>query len=230
MCPTARSRRFPWRSKARMRRQSSSPGSPGLRARWLDTYETERIGFARRLVATTDRAFSFATADGQIAEIVRTCIVPVVFPRVVALEPVRDYIFRTVSQITLNYRRTPLSAGAAGHVHGGDRLPWVRSESADNFVPLTAMVWQVHVYGAAKPELVHWCSDRNLALHVFPWTAQDEAAGACARCALSLKARYLRGARRAVRRAGRHRALLRRAGTPARGQERTEPGRQRAHA
>ncbi len=30
----------------------------------LDSYEAERIGFARRLVATTDRVFSFATAQG----------------------------------------------------------------------------------------------------------------------------------------------------------------------
>jgi 2-polyprenyl-6-methoxyphenol hydroxylase-like FAD-dependent oxidoreductase len=35
----------------------------------LDSYEAERIGFARRLVATTDRAFSFATAEGRIADI-----------------------------------------------------------------------------------------------------------------------------------------------------------------
>src|SRR5271167_2048179 len=56
----------------------------------LDTYETERIGFAKRLVATTDRVFTFATAEGRIAEIIRTRIVPVIFPKVVALEPVRD--------------------------------------------------------------------------------------------------------------------------------------------
>ena len=143
----------------------------------LDTYETERIGFARRLVATTDRVFTLATAEGRIAEIMRTRIVPVIFPRVVAFEPVRDYIFRTVSQITLNYRRTPLSVGAAGHVHGGDRLPWIRSEGTDNFAPLSAMIWQVHVYGAAHPDLIKWCRDRNVALHVFAWTAQHEAAG-----------------------------------------------------
>jgi len=143
----------------------------------LDTYETERIGFARRLVATTDRAFSFATAQGRVADIVRTRIVPVVFPRVVAFEPVRNFIFRTVSQITLNYRRTPLSVGAAGHVHGGDRLPWVRSEDADNFAPLSAMIWQVHVYGEARPELAELCADRNIELHEFAWGAQHEAAG-----------------------------------------------------
>ena len=48
----------------------------------------------------------------------------------------------------LNYRGGPLSRGAAGHVHGGDRLPWVAVDGADNFAPLAGMDWQVHVYGA----------------------------------------------------------------------------------
>src|SRR3984893_18772202 len=143
----------------------------------LDTYEAERIGFARRLVATTDRVFSFATADGRIADILRTRIVPVIFPKVVALGPVRDYLFRTVSQITLNYRGMPLSVGSAGHVHGGDRLPWVPSQGSDNFAPLSAIIWQVHVYGAARPELTKWCADRNIDLHVFTWAPQCQAAG-----------------------------------------------------
>ena len=143
----------------------------------LDSYETERIGFAKRLVATTDRVFSFATAEGRSADIIRTRIVPVIFPKVVAFWPVRDFLFRTVSQITLNYRGMPLSVGAAGHVHGGDRLPWVRSEGTDNFASLSAMIWQVHVYGAARPELAEWCADRNVKLHVFAWQAQDEVAG-----------------------------------------------------
>jgi len=143
----------------------------------LDSYEAERIGFARRLVATTDRVFSFATAEGRIADIIRTRVAPVIFPKVVGLEPVRDFLFRTVSQITLNYRGTRLSAGAAGHVHGGDRLPWVRDKSADNFVPLSAMTWQIHVYGKAKLELVKWCADHKVELNVFAWTGQHEAAG-----------------------------------------------------
>ena len=71
----------------------------------------------------------------------------------------------------------PLSAGSAGHVQGGDRLPWVRSEGMDNFASLSAMIWQVHVYGTARPELAKWCSDRNVELHVFAWQQQHEAAG-----------------------------------------------------
>ena len=41
-----------------------------------------------------------------------------------SLEQVREYMFRTVSQITLNYRSSPLAVGEAGEVKAGDRLPW----------------------------------------------------------------------------------------------------------
>ena len=42
----------------------------------LDSYEPERIAFARRLVATTDRAFTGVTSDGPIARRVRLNVVP----------------------------------------------------------------------------------------------------------------------------------------------------------
>jgi 2-polyprenyl-6-methoxyphenol hydroxylase-like FAD-dependent oxidoreductase len=143
----------------------------------LDTYEAERIEFARRLVATTDRVFSFVTAEGRIADIIRTRIAPVVFPRIVALEPVRAFIFRTVSQITLNYRGLPLSVGSAGRIHGGDRVPWVPGNGEDNFTSLSDMLWQVHVYGKARDDLVGWCADRGIPLHVFEWKPEHNAAG-----------------------------------------------------
>jgi hypothetical protein len=143
----------------------------------LDSYEAERIGFARRLVATTDRVFSFATAEGWIADILRTRVAPVLFPRVIAFEAAREYIFRTVSQITLNYRGCPLSAGSAGHVHGGDRLPWVPVDGKDNFESLASMTWQVHVYGSASARLAAWCADHDVPLHVFDWRTEHEAAG-----------------------------------------------------
>ena len=42
----------------------------------LDIYETERIAFARRLVKTTDQAFTVATADGEFANLIRVWIAP----------------------------------------------------------------------------------------------------------------------------------------------------------
>jgi len=101
----------------------------------------------------------------------------VVLPAAMAFEAAREYLFRTVSQITLNYRGGPLSAGAAGHVHGGDRLPWVPNDGKDNFEPLATMTWQVHVYGLASSELAAWCASHDVPLHVFDWRSEHEAAG-----------------------------------------------------
>jgi 2-polyprenyl-6-methoxyphenol hydroxylase-like FAD-dependent oxidoreductase len=143
----------------------------------LNSYEAERIGFARRLVATTDRVFSFATAEGRIADILRTRVAPIVFPLAVNFEAVREFMFRTVSQIMLNYRQSPLSRGTAGHVHAGDRLPWVAADGTDNFAPLASMDWQVHVYGSADAELSAFCARLNLRLCVFAWRSEHEAAG-----------------------------------------------------
>src|SRR5262249_47761505 len=117
----------------------------------LATYEPERIGFARRLVATTDRAFIFVTKQGGVARWVRTRLVPPIAAVLFRLAAVRRLLFRTVSQINVNYRTSPLSAGAAGAVRGGDRLPWVETEPGkDNFAPLASLAWQVHVYGEPR--------------------------------------------------------------------------------
>ena len=143
----------------------------------LDTYETERIAFARRLVATTDRVFTFVTANGRLAKLVRTRVAPYLLSAATSLEPVRELLFRTVSQITLNYRDMPLSAGLAGGVHGGDRLPWVTEGAGDNYLPLSGLLWQVHVYGDATQALRTACARDGLPLHVFASTPAHEAAG-----------------------------------------------------
>ncbi len=139
----------------------------------LESYEPERIAFARRLVATTDQAFTGATSHGAIARLVRLRLVPLLFPFLFKLATVRRLMFRTVSQTVVTYRGSSLSKGQAGKVHGGDRLPWVKTglngDAADNFAPLTSLDWQVHVYGDAAPKLRETCEARKLPLHIFPW-------------------------------------------------------------
>jgi 2-polyprenyl-6-methoxyphenol hydroxylase-like FAD-dependent oxidoreductase len=139
----------------------------------LDSYEPERIAFARRLVATTDQAFTGVTSSRAIARLMRLHIVPLLIPAFFALKTVRHFLFRTVSQTAVNYRGSSLSEGRAGTVHGGDRLPWVKTDlngvNTDNFAPLTSVDWQVHVYGDAPPGVQAVCDGRKLSLHVFPW-------------------------------------------------------------
>jgi hypothetical protein len=139
----------------------------------LDSYEPERIAFARRLVATTDRAFTGVTSSGAIARRLRMDIVPRLMPLLFKFTSVRRFMFRTISQTAVNYRGSSLSEGRTGAIHGGDRLPWIQTDlngdHTDNFRPLTSMNWQVHVYGDAVPELQKLCEVRKLSLHVFPW-------------------------------------------------------------
>jgi 2-polyprenyl-6-methoxyphenol hydroxylase-like FAD-dependent oxidoreductase len=153
----------------------------------LDSYEPERIGFARRLVATTDRAFSGVTSNGWIARRIRLNIVPLVFPLIFRFHALRRFMFRTVSQTAINYRDSSLSEGGAGAVQGGDRLPWVAAplNGSDNFEPLTSLDWQVHVYGEASREIVAICKERELSLHVLPWREE------CRRAGLARDAIYL---------------------------------------
>jgi len=145
----------------------------------LDSYEVERIAFARRLVATTDRIFSLVTKAGSFAEFIRLKLVPLVLPQLLGSERSRRIAFRTVSQINIKYRSSALSEGIDGEVHGGDRLPWVPSAPGedDNFVPLGSMDWQVHVYGEPSGELVEACRELQLPLHAYPWTSAASDAG-----------------------------------------------------
>ncbi len=138
----------------------------------LDSYEPERIAFARRLVATTDRAFTAVTSPGAIARFVRLRLVPLAVPplfrfRRIAAVPV-PYSLETA----VSYRGSALSEGRAGKVRGGDRLPWVPTPSGggeDNFASLNSIDWQVHVYGDASPDVRAECEKRGLALRAFPW-------------------------------------------------------------
>ena len=146
----------------------------------LDSYEPERIAFARRLVATTDRAFTAVISSGAWARFVRTKVLPALAPVAFRVPLVRRFAFRTVSQIAVNYRGSPLSAGAAGSVHGGDRLPWVRvGQDADesNFAHLRSLDWQIHIYGNAAPNIHAFSARQKIPLHVFAWSSAMNAAG-----------------------------------------------------
>jgi 2-polyprenyl-6-methoxyphenol hydroxylase-like FAD-dependent oxidoreductase len=144
----------------------------------LDSYERERIGFARRLVATTDRMFTLVTARGRLARFVRTRVLPLLSPLVFRLPGVRPFLFRTVSQIGIHYRQGPLSEGSAGTVRGGDRLPWVETgPQEDNFSSLSSLTWQVHVYGEPRHELAEACAGCRMPIQAFGWRPEMGRAG-----------------------------------------------------
>jgi 2-polyprenyl-6-methoxyphenol hydroxylase-like FAD-dependent oxidoreductase len=143
----------------------------------LDTYDSERIGFARSLVATTDKLFQGIVGRGMTGQVVRSLLIPHLLPFLLGFHAVRRAQFRLVSQTRISYRESALSEGSAGEVHGGDRLPWVAGPGGGNFAPLAALAWQVHVYGAARPDLSEAAARAGLPVHVFPWNRVAEEAG-----------------------------------------------------
>ena len=150
----------------------------------LDTFEPERIAFARRLVATTDQAFTAVTSDSDLARLVRLQIVPRILPALLSSDVSRRFLFRTVSQIGVNYRASNLSEGRTGKLHAGDRLPWIqlpdnpKNEYPDNFAPLSSLNWQVHIYSTWMcPDVRRLSMQRGFAFHVFPWQPSFAATG-----------------------------------------------------
>ena len=143
----------------------------------LDTYEPERIAFARSLVSTTDRAFTGLVGEGAVGEFTRKIIAPLVFGIVTRFSLGRHAIFRTISQTRIHYPDSPLSQGIAGDVHGGDRLPWTGGDTQDNFESLRSLDWQAHVYGEVDEDLETECRELHLPLHVFALSDSAKYAG-----------------------------------------------------
>ena len=143
----------------------------------LDTYEPERIAFARSLVSTTDRAFAPIVAGGVQGELTRRFLAPLFITVATRFALSRHAMFRLVSQTRIHYADSPLSEGRAGEVRGGDRLPWVRMGGADNFAPLRSLDWQVHVYGEIEEGLRQHAASWALPLTSLDWTDAAHHAG-----------------------------------------------------
>lgn len=143
----------------------------------LESYEPERIAFARLLVQTTDTAFSALVDPSLAARLFRTHVVPTLMPFLLGFSAVRRMAFRTVSQVRVNYRGGPLASGVAGGVQGGDRLPWVPQGTGDNFEPLATLAWHVQTYGGPPASFAAALAARGLPLHRFPHGTLAEEAG-----------------------------------------------------
>ncbi len=96
----------------------------------LDSYEAERIPVAKRLLSTTDRAFQLIVSDSRVAGLFRTRVLANVAAFAMRFDRVRKLAFRTISQIGIEYRDSPLSDSQPswheGAPRAGDRFPWLR--------------------------------------------------------------------------------------------------------
>ena len=93
----------------------------------LDTYELERAPIGRMVLRMSDRAFTVATSTNPLVRFARTRIAPAAISLVLGPRWVRAHAFRTLAQLDIRYRSSPLSVDGPGAPRrgprAGDRLP-----------------------------------------------------------------------------------------------------------
>jgi 2-polyprenyl-6-methoxyphenol hydroxylase-like FAD-dependent oxidoreductase len=102
----------------------------------LDTYNEERLPFARWLLKFTDRAFNAMTSDNWFVRFGRKYIAFNLAGLLVANRKIRPVIFKILSQIWYSYNGKSLSRSLTGQsvsFRAGDRLPFFPEE---NIYPL----------------------------------------------------------------------------------------------
>jgi hypothetical protein len=96
----------------------------------LDSYASERVPVAERLLKTTDQAFSVIVSDRWLAGIFRTRVLSKILAFAMTRDRLRKLAFLTLSQIGIRYPGSPLSETMPGlpanAPQAGDRFPWLR--------------------------------------------------------------------------------------------------------
>jgi 2-polyprenyl-6-methoxyphenol hydroxylase-like FAD-dependent oxidoreductase len=144
----------------------------------LDTYETERLAFAKTLVQTTDSVFQLLTNEGWTGWFFRDVFMSYIWPWATMFSFIRTRGWKTISQILIHYPQSQLSVnapGLTGSVKAGDRIPFL--EADDNHSYLQDCKWQAHVYGAVDGKTQELLNDQGLKLYTFPWSAEAQAVG-----------------------------------------------------
>lgn len=139
----------------------------------LDSYEIERIAFARKLVETTDRAFEGMVGEGWRSAFLRNWMLPHLAPVLSHFNAFRKSLFETLSQTRIKYRDSVLSQGHAGDLHGGDRMPW----SGENFAHDSTMLWHLQIYGEVSREFAGEAKKLGLPVEKFALTKHAERNG-----------------------------------------------------
>jgi 2-polyprenyl-6-methoxyphenol hydroxylase-like FAD-dependent oxidoreductase len=147
-------------------------------AQLLDSYEAERVPVAERLLRTTDRAFAVVVSDRWAAAQVRLRLLPGLLAVAPRRARARTHAFRTISQLGIHSRGSPLSQTLGppprGGPRAGDRFPWLRlvlepgGAAEDLYARLDDTRFCLLLFGQAAPAGLSDEPDGLLAVHVVP--------------------------------------------------------------
>jgi len=95
----------------------------------LNTYNEERLPFAKTLLKSTDRGFTILASSNKLIKFLRKNFIVPTIARVMNNLTLRRFAFKRVSQIQYGYRKSSLSTHLSKQslsFKAGDRIPYVR--------------------------------------------------------------------------------------------------------
>ena len=116
----------------------------------LDTYTTERLPIAKKNIRTTDKIFNLVTSDRFFTKTIRIKVIPFIikslFPLIGSQNFIRQYLFKSISEIDIHYRESVLSCQVSIPIspfklpRPGDRLPYILYNDNGNEVNIQEKV------------------------------------------------------------------------------------------
>jgi 2-polyprenyl-6-methoxyphenol hydroxylase-like FAD-dependent oxidoreductase len=127
----------------------------------LESYNEERLPVAKKLVKTTDRAFSIVTSEKWLQKFFRLHILPPLLQKLLSIRPIGLFIFRSISQIGIRYSHSSLSCSLNRELLKAGRLvPFVRINSTRideylKFTGFTILLFKVIITEQERQEIQH---------------------------------------------------------------------------
>ncbi|MBD0331662.1 MAG: FAD-dependent monooxygenase, partial [Chitinophagaceae bacterium] len=124
----------------------------------LNTYEQERLPFAKKLLSTTDKAFYITTSQKWYYRFFRLRLMPFFIPFVFRFNRLRLQGFRTVSQIGIKYISSDLTVNRVSKlisIKAGERFPYfMMKDKASIYSIINDQIFHVLVFAISEHHAV----------------------------------------------------------------------------
>ena len=144
----------------------------------LDTYNEERLPFARWLLKFTDRFFAIMTSSNIMISWLRNNIIPSLLKFMLKRPGIRPIMFKTLSQIKWTYKNSSVSQNRSKQklkFNAGDRLPYILFDTDKGkesiYKMLTEPVFHLLMIGADNKSLNNNAMIKTVRLQMEEWLA-----------------------------------------------------------
>ncbi|MEO6694677.1 MAG: FAD-dependent monooxygenase [Ignavibacteria bacterium] len=130
----------------------------------LETYNAERLPFAKWLMNFTDRGFEMMSNNGLLFRLFRRYAVSYTAKFIFASKTLRKRVFRIVSQLHVNYEKSNLSLNLSNQklkFTAGDLIPYIKINDRSLIELITLPKFHIMIFGNKPSEEIIKFAERN---------------------------------------------------------------------